>query len=106
MENLDSLTLELTQDFFCTFDKSCQYNVEFSEWSNETLFELLDHHPRLFLTALETEDLKTKYLIIKEIETPIQEFNLKKIYEKIESTDYEGDLKKQILTALSTAMKK
>ncbi|AEV31673.1 hypothetical protein Oweho_0659 [Owenweeksia hongkongensis DSM 17368] len=105
-ENLDSLTVELIKDFFCTFDKSCQNNSEYSEWSNEIVFELLDHDAKLFLTVLKAENLETKKMIIKEIETPSHEVDLNRIYKKIESTNYEGTLKKEVLEAVSIATKK
>lgn len=105
-ENINSLTYELTKDFFCTFDKSCQKNTEYSEWSNEIIFELLDNNANLFLTVLETESVETQQMLIEEIETPIHEFDLKRIHRRVETTKFEGTLKKEVLDAISIAKKK
>ena len=41
-DHLDSLTFQIVKDFLCTFDKSCINNAEYSEWSNETLFLVIE----------------------------------------------------------------
>jgi len=46
-ENLDNLNYETVKNFICTFDLTCKNNIEFSEWSNELLFKLIEHDVNL-----------------------------------------------------------
>lgn len=71
--NLDSLTPEILQNFFCTFDDSCKNNVEFSQFSNGMLFEVMNKSPQLLLEVLENQSDLTKQSVYEELESPIDD---------------------------------
>jgi len=104
-EHLDSLTFQIVKDFLCTFDKSCINNAEYSEWSNETLFAVIDKEPSLFFQVVATGQVDNK-LLLREIENPVNDKNIQVIYDKIKGTTESGDLKTEYLNALMSAAKK
>jgi len=103
-DHMDSLTFQIVSDFLCTFDNSCINNVEYSEWSNETLFKLLESSPTLFFEVVTKGQVDNK-LLLKEIENPIQDFDIQVIYDKINGATASTDLKGEYLKALMTAAK-
>jgi hypothetical protein len=104
-EHLDSLTFQIVSEFLCTFDSSCNKNVEYSEWSNETLFKVLEKSPTLFFKVVSTAQVDSK-LLLKEIESPIHDFDIQKIYDKIKITNAPPHIKSQYLNALIAAADK
>ena len=101
-DHLDSLTFQIVRDFLCTFDKTCINNVEYSEWSNETLFLVLDKDPLLFFQVVATGQVD-EGLLLSEIENPINDIDIQVIYDKIKETTVSADLKTKYLNALLTA---
>lgn len=51
-------------NFLHTFGKACRNNVEYSEWSNELLFSILDNQTVLTLTTIEKEKMKIELDVI------------------------------------------
>ena len=101
-EHLDSLTFQMINDFLCTFDSSCMANAEFSEWSNETLFKLLDKSPKLFFQVIVKGQVDNK-LILREVGNPILDIDLQKIYNKIKTINEFSDIKNEYLDAICKA---
>jgi hypothetical protein len=107
-ENLDNLTTEIVGEFLCTFDTKCNVNVEFSQWSNETLFRVLESSPDTFFESLKHYKVDREQ-IIREIAEPIEEFDLQTIYTKIKQTQVPADtdtFKTRILNSLTLAVDK
>ena len=104
-EHLDSLTFQIVSDFLCTFDSICKNNVEYSEWSNETLFKVLEKSPTIFFQVAAKEQVNSK-LLLREIESPIHDFDLQKIYDKIKATSEPTNIKAKYLNALIVAAQK
>jgi hypothetical protein len=107
-ENLDNLTTEIVGEFLCTFDNKCKVNVEFSQWSNETLFRVLESSPETFFESLKHYKVDRE-LIIREIDEPIEDFDLQTIYLKIKQTPVSADIdtfKTRILNSLILATDK
>ena len=104
-DHLDSLTFQIVKDFLCTFDKLCINNAEYSEWSNETLFVVIDKEPSLFFQVIATGQVDNK-LLLKEIENPVTEIDIQAIYDKIKRTTVSADLKTEYLNALMKAAEK
>jgi hypothetical protein len=98
-DHLNSLTFQIVSDFLCTFDSTCINNVEYSEWSNETLFKVLEKSPTIFFKVLARGQVDNK-LLLWEIANPIHEFDLQKIYNKVESASAPTDIKSKYLKAL------
>lgn len=104
-EHLDSLTFQIVSDFLCTFDSICNYNVEYSEWSNETLFKVLEKSPTIFFQVVAKGQVDSK-LLLREIESPIHDLGLQKIYNNIKATSAPTNIKSKYLDALIAAADK
>lgn len=100
---MDSLTFQMVADFLCTFDTSCSANAEYSEWSNEILYSILDHDPRLFLKVLRQENVDDLQFVLNEMENPIHEFDYQAIYDKIKNTMSKDELTLRVLKAIESA---
>ena len=102
-KNLDSLKYEYVLNFVCTFDSSCQNNVEFSEWSNRLLFKLVEKDIDLLNEALHRMGYQYVILIANELENPVVEIDPIKIYEIIRKSNGPKDMifleKKAIIKA-------
>lgn len=105
-ENLDNLTFEMIDEFLCTFDKSCEINVEFSEWSNEILFKVLNKSTELYFKVLTKAKIENSEILLKEIENPIAEIDYQKIYDNIKKVDTQVKLKKEYLRVIKIAAEK
>jgi len=105
-EQIDNLTPSLIRNFLCTFDKSCSNNAEFSSWSNETLFKVLDKAPKVFFQVITDKDINTD-ILLKEIENPIDDLiNLQLLYDKLKTTTAPADIKTKYLKSLEVALSK
>ena len=85
--NMESLTKESLIDFLCTFDELCKNNAEFSQFSNEVLFEVLNNNPDFLIRVLDGQSDQTKKYVYKEISNPINDkFNPQELSLKINGT--------------------
>jgi hypothetical protein len=107
-ENLNNLTNEIIKEFLLTFHKDCSANVEYLEFSNETLFEILNSNPQLFMIVMKANKEQIQYqTILKTIEEPINgNIDLNGIKAKIEVLSPNDELKRKIIKALNTATNK
>jgi hypothetical protein len=67
---LKSLNYQEIFDFLYTFDDTCS-SVEFEEYSNEVLFNVLQFYPSSFIELLSTKNKLYKKAIYKELSSPI-----------------------------------
>ena len=105
-ENLDRLTDQMVREFLCTFDNSCNDNAEYSEYSNETFFAVLEKNATLFFQVITKDKLDNK-VFLKEIESPVNDsIDLQTIYDKIKLIPGKTNLKNQYLNALILAAEK
>ena len=107
-EKIGTLTKKEITDFLLTFGEECQNNAEYSEWSNELLFFLLDKQTELTLKTIKKEEKKIEInQILKELSEPIRDTpNLKELITKIEKTKIKGQLTDEIIKRLKTADEK
>jgi len=93
------------RDFLYTFAQECSSNVEYSEWSNELLFQLLDRHTELMIRTLEREETRLEIdAIITDLEYQIAgRVDLKQLVPKIQKIDFRRSLKERIQAALEKA---
>ena len=102
---MDSLTFSIVQDFLLTFDTTCINNVEYSEWSNEVLFNVLTKNPELFFEVISAAKIDNK-AILHELRTPIRDLiDLSETYERVDKIPLPIELKKKYLTAICIAAK-
>jgi hypothetical protein len=101
-ENQDNLDLKLVSRFLRTLNGECTNNVEFSEFSNEMLFVVLVKRPDLFLKSYKSQIhvIDTGY-INSELQSPLHDLiPLKEIIAKIDSIDFDPEIKKMIFNNL------
>lgn len=101
-KNIDKLNDGLILDFLRTFSVICENNVEFSEWSNELLFEIMAQEPEklIMLFAENFSELDTA-AILKELESPIHDLiDIEALKGKIASIDIDKDIKQDIIKRL------
>jgi len=105
--HLDSLNEEDIQLLLCTFDESCANNVEFAQFSNEMLFEVLQKRPALLTAEISQNKANINLpIILTELESPIHDgFDVREIMNSISTLD-DSAVKGQILDALGKAADK
>jgi len=72
-KNIDNLDLELVTDFLSTFHESCKNNVEYSEWSNELLFKLINRKPEMFLEIISNNSTLSREYLLDELTSPLHD---------------------------------
>ena len=99
------LTKKDVRDFLLTFGNECQNNVEFSEFSNEVLFLVLDKQTILTLETIEKEEKQIELdEILSDLSSPISDMIVvKNLIPKVEKAKINDRLKKQIVDRLRTA---
>lgn len=106
-EKLDSLNEDLILDFLKTFGEECKNNVEYSQFSNETLFLAIQKSTEQFCKTLE-KNAKTLELnkILFELEYPIHDLiDLHSTKEKIEKLNITDIIKTQLINSIDLAIK-
>ena len=103
--NIGQLTKNDVRDFLLTFGKECQNNVEFSEFSNEVLFLVLDKQTKLTLETIEKEEKQIELdAILDDLSSPISDMTVvKNLIPKVEKAKINDRLKKLIVDRLKTA---
>ena len=101
-ENIENLNHEIVRKFICTFDSACISHIEFSEWSNELLFKLIERDINLLNQVLHELDFHYVKLISKELETPVVDVDFIKVYDQIKNAHGSKD----IIVAEKKAIKK
>ncbi len=104
-ENIENISEDLMLRFLRTFGTECKNNVEFSEFSNETLFKVIQIKPELFCKVLENNknqiDLE---IIISELKSPLHDLiDLELSIEKIANTKTNKSLKSKLIFAINSA---
>jgi len=105
-DKMDSLSSNDILLFVLTFDTICHYNVEYSEWSNELLFEIANKYPVKLLTQLDKRSLSSLDYILNEFSTPIHDgIYLDKTLEKIKNAVVpNNNVKSKVISALKKAI--
>jgi hypothetical protein len=104
-EKIGKLTAAEITDFLLTFGQECRNNAEYSEWSNELLFKVLDQQTELVLKTIEKEESGIEFaIILDDLSNPIMDgVNLKNLVARIEKIDFNPRLKQEIIKSLNTA---
>ena len=108
-ENLDSLDLQRVATFLATFNDSCSINVEYSERSNELLFEMINRRADLFLEVMKMDASLSRESIIEELANPIHDgIDLEATIESVENVDVPDaeNWKARIINSLEVAREK
>jgi DNA-binding protein Fis len=105
-ENIENISSDLMLQFLKTFGEDCKNNIEFSEFSNETLFKVIQKKPELFCKMIEKlEDEIELDIILLELETPLLDLiNMKTTRNQIKNTKISDDIKKRLLDSIDKAI--
>lgn len=107
-ESIDSASDELVLRFLNTFGEECKNNVEYSEFSNETLFKLIQNQSVLFCKILEKHrnEIELNAILI-ELESPLHDLiDLNETKEGIMESELNKELKAKLLEAINKAIEK
>jgi len=101
----EKLNKDLLVKFLYSFDDSCKNNAEYSQFSNAILFTTLEHHSSLVIEILaENGELNHDY-IFSEISRPIHDgIDLNKIFESVEKSESDAQIKDKLLESLKVAI--
>ncbi len=104
-EKIGKLNQKEVTEFLLTFGQECRNNVEYSEWSNELLFSLLDKQTDLTVKTIEKEEKIIEMdEFFDDLSSPIHDpINIKNIISKIEKIKFKKELKDKIIERLRTA---
>jgi hypothetical protein len=107
-KQIENCTDNLILDYLQTFGEECKNNIEYSEFSNEVLFKLLQGQPEQFCKVLDANKSKIDFnSIIQEIENPLLDLvDLQQAKERILEIEISAQLKKKLIPALDKAIVK
>jgi hypothetical protein len=107
-ERIGKLKQDEIRDFLLTFGPECKNNVEYSEWSNELLFSLLDNQTELTLKTIEKEEKNIEMNeILNDLNSPINDLiDIKEILVKVDNVKMNKRFKNRIIEQLKSAESK
>lgn len=101
--NIKALTEKDLYHFLLTFDSSCSNNAEFSEYSNELLFQVLERYPSYCVRLLTKQSQLSKGYIYSELQRPVIECGIRHIIAAVQVVDIKSQIKKEIIAALNVS---
>ena len=104
-KNIETLNPDQANLFLCSMKKECSTNVEFTEYSNEVLFKLIDHRTQLFIDAFANVQPKEREYLLEAIANSILDYDRKELILKVEKAEGSSGLKTALLNALRKAEK-
>ena len=107
-QNAANLTEDECLGFLLTIDPICENNVEFDEFSNGSLFKILDKNPLILIKTID-KNVSSIHLeiIYNMLQNPLHDgFDLKGIKAKILKLEYQSSLKADIIKYLDIAIAK
>lgn len=104
-KKLNKLTKTHLDNFLKTFSTECNNNIEFSEWSNELLYEVINSYPKELITLL--HDSSSTYelpVIYEELKSPLTDKYIPaEIIEKIKLLNINSPETDSVISALEIA---
>lgn len=103
--NLNNLDEKQITQFLFTFDTSCDINVEYSEFSNELLFQVLDKHTAQLLTVLLKQgEVLRMDVILNELSSPVNDsFDIEELISKVRKAQVNKRLQEDVIKVLNEA---
>lgn len=101
-EGIKTGSKELVYRFLCSFDSSCSTNVEYSQYSNEVLFKVLEMHTSIFMQCLKRPEVDREY-VFQRLSEPLVYEDVKQLKEIVSKARGDAGTKRRILTALENA---
>jgi|GEM_PF-1401755 len=102
--NFEEVSEILMLKFLKTFGKDCRNNAEFSEFSNETLYKVIQGNPEIFAKTVENNLNQVDFNeILFNLENPVNDLiNLDLTINKIADTKIENSIKDKLIIAISS----
>jgi hypothetical protein len=101
---IDELTSSEIKMFLCTFSKECFRNIEYTEYSNEILFKVLELYPSQFMDCINLNpDIEFEY-ILSELANPLLDIDGKKLITIIKKAKGKPDIELKIIESIEKAM--
>jgi len=98
-DNIENPSDKDIENFLLTFDESCKSKVEYLEFSNELLFDILYRYPNRVIIILSKNKNINQNLILKELEAPIHDgIDIKEIIKRTKKID--NDISNKIVKVL------
>lgn len=92
--------------FLKTISPECKNNVEFNEFANKVLFDVIDNNPLIFLESLNNDDI-IKDEVFKMIENPVNDnIDLTRLLTKIKRATINSSNKKKLIKSLTISLNK
>ena len=106
-KNAANLTYDQINNFFCTLNDSCRNNVEFSEVSNEALFQVFLNKPELWLKSLNENSSLSFDFILQQLSQPINDgIDLQKTHSNVAKIKKYSGTRGKVLESLHKAIAK
>lgn len=104
-ESIENLDLVTVAEFLSAFDRDCKNNVEFSQWSNELLFDVIARKPDMVIGLLSKNTSLDKDLIISTLEDPIHDgIDLMETIRSVKRSTFKNPIQTEIIEALELAL--
>jgi hypothetical protein len=91
-DSLENLSYPIVYDFVCTLDSSCKNNVEFSEWSNELTFRLVEKNANLLNKVMHDLGFNYVLMVCNELSSPLMDYDYQKLYNQVKSSSGPKDM--------------
>lgn len=106
--NIDNLSEEKVIVFLKTFDDSCFNNVEYLQYFNELLFEILNKDTELVISTISNNRKELDFKsICSVLESPISDnIDLSNLIKQVNDANGNVDIKKEITACLNEALAK
>jgi hypothetical protein len=101
-DRMDRLKERDIRSFLMTFDPGCDKLVDFSEWSNEILFDVLNEYPKEVLEVLEKDQKRINVdEILTELSAPVTDkVNIHELINKIDQIKGFKEMKNKVIEYL------
>jgi hypothetical protein len=106
-KNTGSLSHAGISQFLHTMGQECRENVEYSEWSNELLFSVLDKQTEATLIVLYKKERSLEMdEILRSLEDPGDLISIDSLITKVEKTNPVNPMRTRVVAALKVARSK
>ena len=103
-DGMENLSEDLVLRFLQTFGKECKNNAEFSEFSNEILFKVIQQNAAMFCNTLKNNEKQIELTeIIEKLKNPINDsIDLELTINKIADSKVEPETKSKLIIAINS----
>ncbi|HBX86008.1 MAG: hypothetical protein A2W97_00950 [Bacteroidetes bacterium GWE2_40_63] len=106
-QSISNLSQNDILEFINNINSDCKNNVEFIEYYNEVLFEVLEKYPAEFCNCMKSVDRNQQELICEELKEPVNDgINLENVKKAVENSGCQAETKGMILESIKVALDK